>query len=290
MILERHFTVQNLPRPLSVRAALNYWQLPRKWQHQLRINRSILINHHYQSFNQLLFNGNRIDLALSADLKRQRYLPAPRITCQILYEDTDLLIVNKPAGIKTHPNQPEEKTTLFNELTTYLSQPPLMLHRLDMLTSGAIMVAKNPLIVPIIEAQLANKTLQRTYLAVVPYHPQMALQARITAPIGLDPKDRRKRRIDGSGLAARTDYRILQHNQQYALLQLQLFTGRTHQIRVHLQSIGCPILGDPLYSSQPAGRLYLHAQHLSYQLPFQKQVRTVFAATPASFYQLTQAY
>ncbi|MCO6543120.1 MAG: RluA family pseudouridine synthase [Lactobacillus sp.] len=288
VILERHFTIKQLPQPLSLRAALNYWLIPRKWQHELRVNRSILVNHHYQSFNTLLHNGDHIDLAFSAKINLQTYLPAPQITFTICQENQDFLIVNKPAGLKTHPNQPQENKTLLNQIKTYLGYNPLMIHRLDKMTSGLIMVGKNPLIIPVMNRQLSQKIMQRYYLAVTKYNATLPNHGSITAPIGRDDHDPRKRQISSQGLFAQTDYQIIQHNQKYALVKLQLHTGRTHQIRVHLQSIGLPILGDPLYGP-PAARMYLHAYQLQYQLPFTQQKQTVTIKAPASFQALVQA-
>lgn len=287
MILERHLILQHAPQVFTIRQLLNNWYLPRKWQHELRTQRSIFVNHHYRYFNQLVHNGEQIDLAFNTDLTPQHYQAQLASNCPVVFQNSDLAIVNKPAGIKTHPNQPLETHTLFNHLAAILPSPPLMLHRLDMLTSGLIMVGQNPLIVPIIERQLALKQLQRTYVAVIPYRPTLPTTQIITAPIGRDPLDPRKRRIDPAGQFASTHYQILQHNKDWALVQLQLTTGRTHQIRVHLQAVGAGILGDPLYSSLKAPRMYLHAYQLQYQKPFDWQLQTVTTNIPQDFLDLT---
>ncbi|UQS82625.1 RluA family pseudouridine synthase [Bombilactobacillus folatiphilus] len=288
MILERHLILQNMPQVMNLRQLLTSWYLPRKWQHELRINRSILVNRHYQSFNQLVHNGEQIDLAFAAQIHSQTYQPHRLPNCPIIFENRDLIIVNKPAGIKTHPNQPHESQTLFNHLAAILPSGPLMLHRLDKMTSGLIMVGKNPLIVPIIERQLALKQLQRTYIAVIPYQKQMDPQGTIDFNIGRDPTDQRKRQIDPAGKSAMTHYQIIQHNTSWALVKLQLETGRTHQLRVHLKALGTPILGDPLYSCQTAPRLFLHAYQLTYQQPFTWQMQTIQTTIPTSFLALTR--
>ena len=235
-----------------------------------------------------MHNGDQVDLSLQAQIKPQHYLPAPECTCQMVTENSDLLVVNKPAGIKTHPNQPGENGTLFNQLALSLATTPLMLHRLDMSTSGLLMVGKNPLVIPILERELAAKTLERTYIAVTRFDPHQPLSGKISLPIGLDPNDKRKRMIRPDGLPALTHYKVLQHNSRFALVRLALDTGRTHQIRVHLASRNMPVLGDPLYSSQPASRMYLHAYRLRYQLPFDWKFKTVTTAIPVEFEQLTE--
>ncbi len=286
MFLERHFIIKDLPNPLTIRTALKKWYLPRKWQHELRSQRRILINHQYRPFKTLLDNGDQVDLSLDLNYKNQNYLAAAQCDFSVCYENSDLLVIDKPAGIKTHPNQPQENDTLFNQVRTYLGFNPLMIHRLDKMTSGLIMIGKNPLIIPIMNRQLSQKIMSRNYLAVTQYNPQAASVGSIKRPLGHDLLDPRKRQINSQGLFAWTDYRIIQHNQKYALLHLQLHTGRTHQIRVHLQSIGMPILGDPLYGTT-SKRMYLHAYQLKYQRPFSQDFQTVTISIPADFYQLT---
>lgn len=288
MILKRHFQIKHMPEPLSVRQTLQQWLVPKKWQHELRINRSILVNGRYLSFNNLLKNGDQIDLTLDTDIKIQHYLPAPLVNFEVVAENSDLIIVNKPAGIKTHPNRPDENGTLYNQLVTYLDTPPLMLHRLDMLTSGLIMVGKDPLVIPILERQLARKTMQRNYVAVVSFELGMPLKGTIDAPIGPDPADKRKRKVTSSGLSALTHYEVLQHNAKFALVKLTLETGRTHQIRVHLAHQNMPIVGDPLYSSIPADQMYLHAYQISYFLPFDWAFQTVKDQIPREFVEMTK--
>lgn len=287
MFLERHFIIRHLSNPLTIRTALQRWYLPRKWQHELRSQRRILINKQYRPFNTLLYNGDRVDLSLDLDnYKNQNYLAATNYNFSVHHENTDLLIIDKPAGIKTHPNQPQENDTLFNQVHTYLGFNPLMIHRLDKMTSGLIMIGKNPLIVPIMNRQLSQKIMCRNYLAVTQYNPQAAIFGSINKPLVQDIQDPRKRQVNPQGVFAWTDYQIIQHNQKYALVQLQLHTGRTHQIRVHLQSIGMPILGDPLYGMK-SSRMYLHAYKLKYQIPFSQEFQTVNISIPADFYQLT---
>ncbi|GAF39615.1 ribosomal large subunit pseudouridine synthase D [Agrilactobacillus composti DSM 18527 = JCM 14202] len=163
-------------------------------------------------------------------------------------------------------------------------QKPYILHRLDMATSGLIVFAKNPLVVPILNAKFRDKIIHRHYIALIQRHPNLPATGQITAPIGLDPNDKRKRQVRTDGLPAKTGYEILAENNNYQLLKLTLETGRTHQIRVHLAHIGAPIIGDPLYETpQSFPRLMLHAYQLDLSLPFTDQQVAIQTPYPAIF-------
>lgn len=286
LLLERQLTIKDLSSNFNIRELLKYWYIPKKWQHLIRIQKGFLINDVYHPFNTIIHNGDKIKIKFSTDIVEQHYLPAKKITFKTIYENHDLLIVNKPANLKTHPNRPDENNTLYNQVQTYFGRTPLMLHRLDMKTSGLIMIAKDPIIVPIIERQLAKKEMQRYYIAVTQYNPNISQSGVIDQPIGFDPTDKRKRKVDpDNGLKAVTKYRILKHNDQFALVKLELLSGRTHQIRVHLNYIGLSIIGDPLYSNIKANRMYLHAYKMKYTIPFSKNIKEVKTNIPNEFLQ-----
>ena len=202
---------------------------------------------------------------------------------KVLYEDEHLMIVNKPYGIKTHPNQPQETDTLLNHVAAYLAeknQVPYVVHRLDKETSGAIVFAKTPFVLPILGRLLETKQIYRQYQAIVAGHFNQKEQT-INQPIGRDRHDRRKRRIDPQkGDSAITHVQVvkaLSNNQTAVTCVLE--TGRTHQIRVHLASEGHPIIGDPLYNPKSqAARLMLHASQLHLLHPFTKKQIVVTAA------------
>ncbi len=257
--------------PQSVSDVLRQLLIPRKWRHYLRIEHNVLINNEYRYFNRKVYPGEKITLVLSHVESGQRIYPASGHLPHLIYEDQNLIVIDKQAGQKTHPNQGETNTAL-NDCATYLGFSPYIVHRLDMLTRGLLLIAKNPAVVPILNKQLTNKTLHREYLAKVNLSHPLPDQGTIDKPIGRDPNDQRKRMVTPDGLRAITHYQILQKNEveHTALLKVGLETGRTHQIRVHLASIGCPIIGDPLYNSafQKGQSLQLTAYKLTFVKPF----------------------
>ena len=140
-----------------------------------------------------------------------------------------------------------------------------------MLTSGLLLVAKNPAVVPILNRELTSKLFQREYLAVININEPIANRGAIDLPIGHDPLDQRKRKIISNGQKSITHYQILKYlDNNTALVKLELETGRTHQIRVHLAAIDCPIVGDPLYNPNFKNEQFLHltAYQISLKVPF----------------------
>ncbi|WP_125606501.1 RluA family pseudouridine synthase [Lapidilactobacillus bayanensis] len=273
---------------LTIRQLLQYWLVPKKWQHFLRIEQMITVNGRYHSFNELVQTGDLIQLDFAfLPANRQDYLTSATQKPEILFEDATTLIVNKPAGIKTHPNRPDENGTMLNLLKTNHSDV-LIVHRLDQQTSGALLVAKSTVAVPIYNRQLTNKTMKRHYLAWVDDPKHILTTGKITLPIGQDPHDQRKRCVDRlNGLTATTNYQTVKHQDGRSLVALDLETGRTHQIRVHLAAIGHPIIGDPLYNPNPHslnnGQMLLHGDQITFTPPFSFTAKTVSAPLPEYF-------
>ena len=207
----------------------------------------------------------------------------PEIDVRVVYEDSDLLIVDKPAGLVVHPAPGHADGTLVNALLgrggadAYGGiagvRRPGIVHRLDRDTSGLLMVAKSDLAQGSLMAQLKARRIKKTYVALV----QGAVSAavgRIEAPIGRDPRHRTRMAVVNDGRAATTGYRVRERFASWTLLELDLVTGRTHQIRVHLEAIGHPVAGDALYGTGtsrrgPDGldRLFLHAWRLELTSP-----------------------
>jgi len=176
--------------------------------------------------------------------------PAQRMALKIVFEDADLIVVNKPAGLIVHPGAGNPDRTLMNALLAH--EPRLRLvpragivHRLDKDTSGLMVVARNLTAQARLAAQLAGRSVKRVYLALV--HGVPPAHGTVEASIGRDARVRTRMAVTERGKEARTNYRVLEQFSRAALLQCRLDTGRTHQIRVHLQHIGHPLLGDPVY-------------------------------------------
>lgn len=277
---------------LTIRELLKKWLIPKKWQHFFRIQQDVLINDQYQPFNTIVKNNDVITLNFNFSPRTdQHYLPG-NDPIEVVYEDSDIIVVNKQAGKKTHPNKDLEHDSLMNDVETYLKDGhPYMVHRIDMETSGLVLISKTPYLVPIFNRQLSSKTLHREYLALVNLKQPISENGTIDLPIGQDPSDVRKRMITDSGLNAVTKYKVLQKNDHYALLQLNLLTGRTHQLRVHLAHKGWPIVNDPLYnSSKQDGEMLLFAHKLIFQQPFTNKFENITAKLPKNMYNLICAY
>jgi 23S rRNA pseudouridine1911/1915/1917 synthase len=210
--------------------------------------------------------------------------PAPDIVLHVVYEDDDLLIVDKPSGLVVHPSPGHhDGDTLVNALLARAGGAeyggiagvarPGIVHRLDRDTSGLLMVAKHDAAQRSLMAQLKARRVRKTYLALVAGSVAAAV-GRIEAPIGRDPRHRTKMAVVTDGRPATTGYRVRERFADWTLLELDLVTGRTHQIRVHLDGIGHPVAGDPVYGTGtsrrgPDGldRLFLHAWRLELAAP-----------------------
>jgi len=210
--------------------------------------------------------------------------PAHDIPLHIVYEDADLLIIDKPSGIVVHPSAGHHHgDTLVNALLARAGGAeyggiagvarPGIVHRLDRDTSGLLMVAKHDGAQTSLMAQLKARRVRKTYQALVQGNVAAAV-GRIEAPIGRDPKHRTRMAVVPDGRTSTTGYRVRERFADWTLLELDLVTGRTHQIRVHLDAIGHPVAGDPVYGTGtsrrgPDGleRLFLHAWRLELAAP-----------------------
>jgi 23S rRNA pseudouridine1911/1915/1917 synthase len=229
--------------------------------------------------NAILEGGTQLRLVVPAPVPLE--LEPEPIDVPVVYEDADLLIVDKPAGLVVHPSPGHAGGTLVNALlardTTYGGiagiQRPGIVHRLDRDTSGLLMVAKTDAAQHGLMAQLKARRIKKTYLALA-WGSVSATVGRIEAPVGRDPKHRTRMAVVPDGRPAVTGYRVRERLPGWTLLELDLITGRTHQIRVHLDAIGHPVAGDPVYGTGtsrrgPDGlaRLFLHSWRLELASP-----------------------
>jgi 23S rRNA pseudouridine1911/1915/1917 synthase len=225
----------------------------------------------------------------------QELPPQPEaIPLEVLYEDADLVVVDKPAGMVVHPAAGHRSGTLVHALLGRGGQwstsggiaRPGIVHRLDKGTSGLMLAARNDQAHRSLAAQLASRTLGRTYLAIVRgelSHDSGVLEG----PIGRDPRDRLRMAVVEGGRAARTRYQVVERRAGHTLVRCELESGRTHQVRVHLSSLGHPIVGDDLYARRPLGgepgRPLLHAWRLRFRHPRTGAEMSFESAPPADF-------
>lgn len=202
---------------------------------------------------------------------------AEAIPIDILYEDQDVIVVNKPRGMVVHPAAGNYERTLVNALLNHCTDlsgiggiiRPGIVHRLDKDTSGVLVVAKNDLAHIALTNQLKARQMNRIYQTIVHGRPKES--GRIEGPIGRHPIQRKKMAVVANGKPAVTNYRVLEYFKQYSFLEVKLETGRTHQIRVHLSHIGYPVVGDPVYGRKkevvPIEGQALHAAVLGFIHP-----------------------
>ena len=243
--------------------------IPRKIRHFLRTKKNILINQEEVHWQQIIKPGDQCQLTFDhEDYPNKEIVWGNPNLVQEIYQDEYLIVVNKPEGMKTHGNQPDE-TALLNHVSAYVGQTCYVVHRLDKETSGLVLFAKNPFILPILNRLLEKKEIDREYWALVSGQvPKKNLIFK--DKIGRDRHDRRKRLVDPrNGQYAETHViQLKEFKNKTSLVRCRLKTGRTHQIRVHLSHHHLPIIGDPLYNPHSrASRLMLHAFRLSFNHP-----------------------
>ena len=222
------------------------------------------------------------EIALNLPEKEQADVDLP-----ILYEDDDVLVVNKPSGLLTHAkgglsDEPTvaEIIRLKTSFATDTNRPGIV-HRLDRDTSGLLIIAKKPESAAHLQRQFAERTAKKTYIAITDGKPKLNA-AKIDLPIGRNPSAPSTFRIDPNGKPAQTTYHVLAENNIQSLVELKPTTGRTHQLRVHLAHLNAPILGDRVYGKPSDCRMMLHARKLEITLPSGE--RKVFeAAIPDEF-------
>ena len=220
-------------------------------------------------------------------------LVAENIPLDVIFENSELIVINKAAGMVVHPAAGHESGTLVNAVLGYEpdiegisgEERPGVVHRLDKDTSGLILMAKNERAHRWLQDQFRLRKVEKTYIALVDGRPPTPT-GRVEAPIGRDPNHRKKMAVTtiDKGREAISEYKTLESFPRHTLLEFHPHTGRTHQIRLHCAFLGCPIVADPLYGHQKAsvdlGRHFLHAFRLKITLPDEKQPHSFEASLP----------
>lgn len=217
------------------------------------------------------------------------------IPLDIIYEDSDIIVVNKQKGLVVHPANGNPDGTLVNAIMAICKDSlsgiggeirPGIVHRLDKDTSGLIIIAKNDKAHINLSEQIKNREMKKTYIALVRGNVKEN-EATIDMPIGRSLKDRKKMAVSKDGKNAITHFKVIERYNGYTLLEVNIETGRTHQIRVHMSQIGYPIVGDAVYSNgkNPFGVIgqMLHAEKLSFKHPITREELNLEAPLPKYF-------
>ena len=236
----------------------------------------------------------KVKLNDKIDIKEfsEEQLVSQNINIDIVYEDKDIIVINKPSGMIVHPGSGNKTNTLVNALLYHDNNiknvgekdRPGIVHRLDKDTSGLMLVAKTKDAYDILTKDFKNKKIHREYIALLEgVLPKDKIL--IDAPIGRDPKNFQKRAIVPTGKKAITHIEIIQKYNNYTLVKAILETGRTHQIRVHTKYIGYPVFNDPLYGNKKATKFgqYLHSYYLKFNHPITKKEMVFKEDLPKEF-------
>ncbi|HSM24098.1 MAG TPA: RluA family pseudouridine synthase [Anaerolineaceae bacterium] len=244
-------------------------------------------------------NGDIIHIAIPPIVESN--LVPEEIALDIIFENSDIIVVNKPAGMVVHPAVGHSSGTLVHAALHHApgmegiggELRPGIVHRLDKDTSGIILLAKNDKTHRFLQDQFRNRSIQKTYYALVDGHPPTNT-GRVEAPIGRDPSHRKQMAIVPiqRGREAITEYKVIEKYENHCLISVHPHTGRTHQIRLHLAFLGCPIVGDKLYGHRKlsivAKRQMLHAYKIEIMLPGESTKRMFEAKLPEDMQKLIQ--
>jgi 23S rRNA pseudouridine1911/1915/1917 synthase len=281
-----HFTVEGTGIRLDKYVSEQCPDLSRTQAQKLIEDGHITVNGKGVKSSLKLMPDDQVDIAIPPPLPST--LTPEAIPLKILYEDADLLVIDKPAGLTVHPAPGHYTHTLANAVLAHVpdietgdAARPGIVHRLDKDTSGLIIIAKNAAAHMKLADQFKNRTVTKVYIALIKgkLTPEQGV---IEGEIGRDPRDRKKMAIVTRGREARTEYSVLRYIKGYTLLEVHPKTGRTHQIRVHLAAIGHPIVGDAVYGtpSEYLERQFLHAARLHFRLPSSGEIRDFESPLP----------
>ncbi len=248
---------------------------------------------------QMLESGESVEVRLPPP--QPTGIEPESIPLDIIFENKDVMIVNKPAGMVVHPAAGHDRGTLVHAALAHSpemmsiggEERPGVVHRLDKNTSGLILLAKNDLSHRWLQDQFRTRKVIKIYLALVDGHPPTP-SGRVETPIGRSPNQRKMMSVvpPGKGRDSVTEYRTLETFPQHTLLEVHPITGRMHQIRIHMDFLGCPVVGDTVYGlhkpSLPVDRHFLHAARLSITLLDESQPRTFEAPLPGELNQILE--
>src|SRR5438874_8164135 len=269
-------------------------ELSRSRIQQLIRSGSVRLNGAITRPHQLVRTGDQIELTNPTPEKIETRPEA--IPLEILFEDDDLIVINKPAGMTVHPGAGHDEHTLVNALLHHCStlsgiggkERPGIVHRLDKETSGCLVAAKNDIAHRELSKQFAERSVDKIYLALVAGKLQKQTGV-IEEKIGRHPVHRQRMSVTSSrGRTAKTEYRVIRSSDQASLIECRLHSGRTHQIRVHLHHLGHPVLGDKIYAPKVTKnypRQMLHAWKLGFRHPRTGEWKTFEAPLPDDFNQ-----
>ena len=247
---------------------------------------------------QIVRGGDTISLT-EPPVEKIDVQPEP-IPLEIIFEDHDIIVINKPAGLTVHPGAGQREHTLVNALLSHCvslsgiggKERPGIVHRLDKETSGCLVVAKNDIAHRELSKQFAARTVEKIYLALVTGKLRKPAGV-IEEKIGRHPVHRQRMRVTSlRGRTAKTEYRVICSSEQASLIECRLHSGRTHQIRVHLHHLGHAVLGDKVYAARFAKnfpRQMLHAWKLGFHHPRTGELKNFEAPSPADFKQAVSA-
>jgi 23S rRNA pseudouridine1911/1915/1917 synthase len=241
-------------------------QLSRSYAVRLISEEKVRVNNQMEKPGYKLRTGDTVTI----DFDASELDKIPDIDLPVVYEDDSVLVINKPAGVISHSRgRYWDEPSVASYMRQHTGQPGErsgIVHRLDRPTSGIMICAKNQLAMAFLQKQFADRTVIKTYKAIVSGHmsPQQAI---IDMPIERNPKIPASFRVGSNGKTAQTKYKVIVSNNDYDQVELEPATGRTHQLRVHLAHQGHPIVGDTLYGGEEAERLYLHAFSLQINIP-----------------------
>ncbi|MES1039757.1 RluA family pseudouridine synthase [Peribacillus simplex] len=259
------------------------WKAPKKLVHEWRMSKEVTVNGNSVPWSTILNEGDTISIPL-LDHAENETVQAADLGISILYEDDVLLIANKPAGMDTHPSQPDEAHSLLNGVAHHLQKTGQTcmikhIHRLDKDTTGAVLFAKNRLIGSMLDRMLEEREIKRTYLALVEGNIKRD-EGDIKEKIGRDRHHATRRRVSPTGQTAVTHYRVLNRDlkNNLTLVSCTLESGRTHQIRVHFSHLNHPLAGDALYGGKSTfPRQALHARKIEFIHPISEEKMIVEA-------------